>query len=90
MREKRAPSAPYLRTEYQYRRVIRNYRINLKGSRKSGEKEKALELLPQIVSERREWLSVLLYPSGAFLVGLSLGLWGAEGWIYFMHGKIVR
>lgn len=37
--------------------------------------DKAMETLPEILSETRGWIGVLPYSSISFLIGLSLGLW---------------
>ena len=41
----------------------------------SSVRESAMKYLPKITSTAQEWINVVPYTSGAFLVGLALGLW---------------
>ena len=38
-------------------------------------RESAMQYLPTITSQAKEWLNIVPYTSTAFLVGLALGLW---------------
>ncbi len=38
-------------------------------------RESAMRYLPTITSAAKDWVNVIPYSSGAFLVGLALGLW---------------
>jgi len=41
----------------------------------SSVRESAMQYLPKISGAAQDWINVVPYTSGAFLVGLALGLW---------------